>query len=102
CGVLGLEDMMGYYCAGLAASERKNELNAHGIATCMQTTVAAAVRIPYIQGVIRIPKHFDAVSAVTPVSAGELLITSRSGCEVRAPCRWEFLLNAKIPRLCAD
>jgi hypothetical protein len=102
CGVIALEDMMGYYCAGLTASERSNELNARGIATCMSATPAASVRIPYIQGAIRIPERFDVVSAVTPVSAGELLVTSRSGCEIRVPCRWEFLLDARIPRLCAD
>lgn len=101
-GVLGLEDMMGYYCAGLAASARMNELNERGIATCMSVRRDAVVRIAYIQGVVRIPRDFDAVAAVALVSRGELLITSRSGCEVRVPCRWEFLLDARIPRLCTD
>lgn len=101
-GVLGLEDMMGYYCAGLAASARANELNERGIATCMNVSRGATASIAYIQGVARIPNGFDVVAAVTPVAHGELLITSRSGCEVRVPCHWEFLADARVPYLCAD
>jgi hypothetical protein len=101
-GVLGLEDMMGYYGAGLAASARINELNARGIATCRRMQAAETASIPYIQGVMRIPGGFDVVASVKPAAAGELLVTARNGCEVRVPCRWEFLRDVRIPQLCEE
>lgn len=101
-GVLALEDIMGYFASGLAESARDNTLTARGIATCLRVVPGEVVRIPYIQGVVRIPAHFDRVAAVEPVASGELLVRAANGAEVRVACRWEFLGDGRIPGLCDD
>lgn len=101
-GVIGVEDIMGYFASGLAESARDNALTARGISTCMRPASSGRLEIPYIQGCVRIPPGFDRVASVEPTVPGQLLIRAASGATVRVACRWEFLADGRIPELCAD
>lgn len=101
-GVVGIEDIMGYFASGLAESARDNMLSAHGVPTCVHVSARDTLRIPYIQGVVRIPPGFDRVAEVEPIASCELLVRAASGAEVRVACRWEFLGDGHIPQLCED
>jgi len=101
-GVLALEDMMGYFALGLAESAAENPLNANGIATCVEVRLGELLRIPYIQGLVRVPAQFDQVAAVRMLAGGELLVQAANGTEVRTACRWEFLSDGRVPLLCED
>jgi hypothetical protein len=94
--VVGIEDIMGYYAAGLAESARTNQLNARGIRTSVWMQAGVPLHIAYIQGVVRIPTGFDRVAAVEPAGSGQLSIRAASGAEVRAACEWEFLTTGRL------
>jgi hypothetical protein len=100
--ILGIEDIMGYFSVGLAESARANPLNARGIQTATQMRPHVPLRIPYIQGVVRIPAGFNRVAAIEPAGSGQLSIRDVRGVEVRAACEWEFLNEARIEGLCED
>jgi len=100
--VLGMEDMTGYFASGLNESARSNLLNARGIPTCLRAEPHVPLRIPYIQGVVRIPADFDRIASIEPLPRSELLIQSESGIAVRTACRWEFLQEGVIAGLCED
>jgi hypothetical protein len=101
-GVLGLEDVMGYFSLGLAESAAENELTRRGVATCRKVMPGEVLRIPYIQGLVRLPPHVDRIVAVRQGSAGKLLLAAANGSEFSAACRWEFLRDGLIPGLCED
>ena len=101
-GVLGLEDVMGYFSVGLAESATENELTRRGVATSRKVMPGEVLRMPYIQGVVRIPPHVDRIVAVRRESAETLVLVAPNGSEVSAACRWEFLCDGLIPQLCED
>jgi hypothetical protein len=101
-GVLGLEDVMGYFSLGLAESAVENELNRRGVATCRRVMTGEVLRIPYIQGLVRLPPHVDRIVAVRQESAGKLVLAAANGSEFSAACCWEFLRDGLIPELCED
>jgi hypothetical protein len=100
--VLGIEDIMGYFAVGLAESARENPLNTRGIPTSVRMLPETPLRIPYIQGVVRIPAGFTRVATVEPAGSGQLSIRDEQGTEVRTTCEWEFLLEERIEGLCED
>jgi hypothetical protein len=98
--VLALEDIIGYFASGLAESARPNALAARGIPTCLAVTHGVPLRMPYIQGLVRIPQDFGRVAGVVPRGPGDLLVIGATGKEVNVTCRWEFLTELCIPELC--
>ena len=98
--VLGIEDMIGYFAAGLTDSSRPNSLTARGIPTCLEVTPGVPLVVPYIQGLIRIPGAFGRIVGVERCGVSELLIQGSSGMKVATSCRWEFLTEELIPGLC--
>lgn len=101
-GVLGIEDITGYFALGLAESAQDNPLRQHGISTCLELAAGECLRIPYIQGVVRVPRGFDRLAEVDLGQPGELRLRSDNGTEVTAACRWEFLDDGRIAGLCED
>jgi hypothetical protein len=98
--VLGLEDIIGYFASGLAQSAQPNALAARGIPTCLTITHDMPLRMPYIQGLVRIPEDFGRVAAVAPGGPGRLLVSGTTGKEINVTCRWEFLTELCMPELC--
>lgn len=68
--VLGLEDVTSYFHLGLAASAAPNSLSRRGIPTVLTLRADRPLVIPYIMGVVAIPKKFGTVSTVQFTEGG--------------------------------
>lgn len=100
--VLALEDIMGYFAAGVAPSAKLNRINARGIPTSVWARPDVPLRIPYIQGVVRLPPEFGRVATVDPCGPGRLRLRDDSGVSTEVPCEWEFLASGTVAGLCED
>ncbi len=100
--VLALEDVMGYFAAGIAPSAKLNRINARGIPTSVWARPEVPLRIPYIQGVVRLPPNFSRVADVTPCGPGRVQLQDDLGVSVEVACEWEFLASGHITGLCED
>ena len=69
-GVLGVEDMTGYFHLGLGASLEDNPWKQKGVATSITFTKGKATRIPYIMGVAALPEGFDSVRSIVRTATG--------------------------------
>ncbi len=87
---LGLEEICGFFAAGMADSAKKNFLNDLGVATTVKFSANKPTEIRNIQGVVKIPKSFDRVKKGS-FSSGWVTFTSDSGKEVKTQVDWEFL-----------
>lgn len=98
--VMGIEDITGFFHAGLAASCRPNLLTERGIPTCLEPDEEGGLSIPYIQGVARVPKGFNRLAAVErQTHGGGLLLRAASGVAVELRCQTDFLKTGKLPGL---
>lgn len=88
--VMGLEDVTSYFAFGLAESARPNPLSARGYATCLHLRRHRPTEIRYIMAVAEIPRGFEAVTNIRPVSGG-VEVESDRGQRVSVPVDWEFL-----------
>lgn len=88
--VMGLEEVTAYFAFGLAASARPNPLSARGFSTCLHLNRHRPTVISYIMAVAEVPRDFDAVARIEPVTdAVDLLSTNNT--RVRVPLHWEYL-----------
>jgi hypothetical protein len=62
--ILGLEDVTAYFDYGLAESARPNDFSRRGIATALQLRRDRPLRVPYIMGVLALPRGFDSVRSL--------------------------------------
>ena len=92
---LGLEDVTAHFADGLKASVEANALNQQGIRTALELTKNSPTVIPYIQGVVRVPKTFQIVKTIE-FSPGQITLVSPDGQRVNAPVRHEFLRTGKL------
>jgi hypothetical protein len=92
---LGLEDVTAYFADGLKDSIEPNMLNQQGIRTAIELKKDSSTVIPYIQGVVRIPKGFEVVKSIE-FAEGEITLVSDQGQRVRTPVRHEFLKTGKL------
>ena len=97
--VLGVEDMTGFFHAGLAASCRPNPLSERGVRTCLEPDAKGRVSIPYIQGVARVPAGFDSVAAIESGDDGSIRLHANSGAMVEVRCQTAFLRTGTLPGL---
>ena len=98
--VLGVEDITGFFHAGLAASCRLNLLSDRGVRTCLQPEAEGRLSIPYIQGVARVPAGFNTVATIeSRPDAGSVLIHADSGAMVEVRCQTAFLRTGTLPDL---
>ncbi|MCX7015613.1 MAG: hypothetical protein NTW86_24180 [Candidatus Sumerlaeota bacterium] len=94
--VLALEDILGFFHDGVAASAGDNELARRGIPTTRQMDPARPVAVNYIQGVAPVPEGFGAVKAIEAAGAKAVCLIGDSGAKAEVPCRVGFLKSGKI------
>lgn len=91
-GVMGLEDVTGYFAYGIAESVRPNPLSRQGIPTSVRLDPRKPLVVPYIMGVAPVPAGFDHVREI--LSAGDqhgISLVSRSGKRAHAAVDLDFL-----------
>ncbi|MDR1191090.1 MAG: hypothetical protein LBK60_05400 [Verrucomicrobiales bacterium] len=89
---IGLEEVCSYFHLGLAQSARRNDLNRAGIPTCARLDPRRPLTVNYIMAVAAIPRGFDMVKDLRPVSGGGVVkLTARSGATVSVPLDYGFL-----------
>jgi len=93
---LGLEDVCGYFAQGLAASARRNSLNAAGIPTVIKLSPKRPTVINYIQGVVKAPRGFARVASAS-FKPSSVTFKDESGKSVTAAVRHEFLADGRLP-----
>jgi hypothetical protein len=93
---LGLEDVCAYFADGLAPSVRPNILTKAGVPTAVGLSPRRPLLVPYIQGVVRIPRGFRRVRTAT-FGAESVTFVSESGRRVTARVHHAFLKTAALP-----
>ena len=66
-----------------------------GVATAMKLSPKQATAIPYIEGVVRIPRGFDKVRAVS-FARGKVTFTGKKGAKATARVAHEFLQTGEL------
>jgi hypothetical protein len=93
---LGLEDILGYFHEGIAASAADNDLAARGIPTSRRMDPSTPLAVNYIQGAAEIPEGFGAVASIEAAGERAIRLVGDSGAAVEVPCRITFLKEGKI------
>ena len=88
--VIGLEEATGYFHLGQAESARSNPISRAGYPTTIKLSAKKPLRVAHIFAATLIPKGFDCVADVQPVSGG-VVLTSASGKIARMPLEVSFL-----------
>jgi hypothetical protein len=88
--VLGLEDVTAYFAFGLAESAAPNPVSRRGIPTVLRLDPRRPLRVPYVMGVVAIPRGFDAVRRIT-FHRDHIRLHPSSGAPVRHPLDLSFL-----------
>src|SRR4030095_15835244 len=90
--VLGVEDMTGFFHAGLAVSCRPNLLSERGVRTCLEPDAEGRLSISETQGVPGIPAAFDRGARVeSGPDDSSIRIYAESGAMVEVRCQTAFL-----------
>ena len=93
--VLGLEEMTGYFHAGLAESVGKNSLSARGIPTSMQLDPIRPLVVNTIMAMSNVPAGFDIVKRIS-ASQHSVTLHSASGKSVVVPLESEFVFSPAL------
>ena len=88
--VLGVEDITGFFHAGLADSARPNVLTKRGLTTCHQLRAGQPFAIRYIMAVAAIPRRFERVKNIT-IAPGNVTLVGEHGVKVSTPVDGAFL-----------
>jgi hypothetical protein len=92
---IGLEDVRAYFAEGLKSSARKNAVNEAGIPTVVRLSPAQSFTVPYIEGVIRIPKSYGRTEKAR-FEKNKVIFIDGKGREAKSEVAWEFLFGEKI------
>jgi hypothetical protein len=90
--VMGIEEITGFFHAGLTDSAGRNELARKGVTTSVRMSPKKPTVVNYIFGVAAVPAGFDHVARIEP-GEGEIEIVSRSGKRVKTACDAGFLTS---------
>ncbi|HRG54717.1 MAG TPA: hypothetical protein PLG56_01670 [Lacunisphaera sp.] len=90
--ILGLEDVTAYFDYGLAESARPNDFSRRGIATTLPLRRDRPLRIPYVMGVLALPRGFDSVRSVR-FMGDRAIFTAVSGRRVVQTLDRDFLFT---------
>jgi hypothetical protein len=93
--VMGIEEITGYFDFGLKASVRTNPLSRKGVPTALELKAGETLRIPYVMGVVTLPRGFDWVSRVR-FGPGYVVFTSNSKITVRQAVDWHFFSETPL------
>ena len=88
-GVLGLEEVTGYFAFGLAESCAPNPLSRRGIPTSLRLKPSTTLAVNYVMGVTALPRGFDAVHQVEFVENAVEFIDA-SGLRARQAVALDF------------
>lgn len=97
-GVLGLEEITGFFHYGEAASTGRNFLSDQGIPTSRLFESEQSVDIPLVSGIASIGSEFGSAVSIDRAGDGHISITGQSGEEVRIPCDVGFLESSSDAR----
>jgi hypothetical protein len=90
--VMGLEEVCSYFHLGLAESARPNPVSAKGYSTCIRLSPRTPLIVPYITGVVQLPRGFDRVVSIHPAENNcAIVLQSASGRSASAPVHLDFL-----------
>jgi hypothetical protein len=89
---LGLEDVCGYFAAGLAPSAKANPVSRMGIPTTISLSKRRDTHVRAIQGAVKLPSGFVKVRGVRFTDEG-MTFRCVSGKTVTAPIRHEFIFK---------
>lgn len=92
---IGLEDVTAYFAEGLKPSAGKNLLSENGIETALKLDPKKPVVVPYIEGVVRVPKGFGRVQKAR-FEADRVIFTDESEKAVTAAVAWDFLFGREL------
>jgi len=88
-GVMGIEDITGYFHHGLAESVRANPLSRRGIPTTVKLSPRQPTVVNYIMGAVAVPAGFDRVSDIRAVKDGiELVAANGKRARAEADLAW--------------
>ncbi len=91
-GVVGIEEVTGYFVYGLQESARRNSHNSLGVKTALTTSPDTPLDFKVISGVALTPRGFGKVQSIER-SAGGVTLTSSEGQSVAVPLDVEFLYS---------
>lgn len=92
--VLGLEDVTACFDFGLAESARPNAFTRRGVPTTLHLRRDRPLRVPYIMGVLPLPRGFDVVRRVR-FKGDTAIFTALSGRRIVQPLDRGFLARAE-------
>ncbi len=87
---IGIEEITGFFHAGIHACAEKNFLSEMGIATHVMLKRDEALAVNFIQGVARINPDFKGVSAIEAKDEETIRIVDEQGQAVEAKVEWKF------------
>ncbi len=93
---IGLEDVCSYFANGYEDSIGENPLvTEEGAKTAVQLD-GSPFTVSYIQGVVRIPEGFNAVSDIDFSEDWITFIEESGSSVVTVPCRWDFVFGKSL------
>jgi len=90
-GVLGAEEVTGYFFSGIKASVESNPLQQKGYRTFLEFSAAKPTDIRLIMGVAPIASGFTGVADIVRKDASAITILGRGGEKIDVACRVDFL-----------
>ena len=93
--VMGIEEITGYFDFGFETSTRPNPLSRRGVPTALELRAAQTLCIPYVMGIVALPRGFDRVSSVL-FRPGHIVFVSKSKIRVRQPVDWRFITESRL------
>jgi len=88
--VMGVEDITGFFHAGLADSARPNALTKRGLTTCHHLRADRPFVVRHIMAVAAIPRRFERVKNIT-IAPGKVTLVGEHGVKVTTPLDSTFL-----------
>lgn len=92
-GVLGLEEVTGYFADGLAASVKKNPHTERGLKTAIRLNPRKPLAVNTIMAAVPVPAGFDRVKRIARKNDG-VELTAASGKRVTVPLDVDFLYTS--------
>jgi len=90
-GVLGAEEVTGYFFAGIRKAVEANHLQQKGYRTFLDFSAAEPTDIRLIMGVTPIGQDFSGVTDIVRKDASTITILGRGGERIDVTCRVDFL-----------
>jgi hypothetical protein len=90
-GVLGVEEVTGYFFYGIIPSIEKNPMQEKGYRTYAEMTAADMFEVKLINGLIPVDKGFKGVENIVKKDSSTITIMGRGGEKIDVACDVDFL-----------